>query len=264
MIFSFWHRVCPLSDRRVSSLRIIFFDPRSFTLDLTRWPETKKLCWKLSQLCALLYKKCLRLNADGRRKITIGKIVNIMSVDVNRCDRILIPFSQVATSPILLAVAIWQIYERMGMAIWGALGTTLFFLFLNIGQERIQGHSWSYRVIKGHKGSYWIIWGQMGSYGWIFAKGKVIGTYRAIISKKTDRRVRLLGEMINSMRIIKMYVWEGFFLQKLMRYRKEEMKKHRQKLYFYGFFDSILKSSSKYLIAITISIYFSRSKSPNL
>ena len=135
---------------------------------------------------------------------------------------------KVATSPILLAVAIWQIYERMGMAIWGALGTTLFFLFLNIGQ------------------------------------GKVIGTYRAIISKKTDRRVRLLGEMINSMRIIKMYVWEGFFLQKLMRYRKEEMKKHRQKLYFYGFFDSILKSSSKYLIAITISIYFSRSKSPNL
>ena len=89
-------------------------------------------------------------------------------------------------------------------------------------------------------------------------KGKVIGTYRAIISKKTDRRVRLLGEMVNSMRIIKMYVWEGFFLQKLMRYRKEEMKKHRQKLYFYGFFDSILKSSSKYLIAITISIYFSR------
>ena len=90
-----------------------------------------------TQLCALLYKKCLRLNADGRRKITIGKIVNIMSVDVNRCDRILIPFSQVATSPILLAVAIWQIYERMGMAIWGALGTTLFFLFLNVGQERI-------------------------------------------------------------------------------------------------------------------------------
>ena len=61
-----------------------------------------------------------------------------MSVDVNRCDRILIPFSQVATSPILLAVAIWQIYERMGMAIWGALGTTLFFLFLNVGQEWIQ------------------------------------------------------------------------------------------------------------------------------
>lgn len=86
----------------------------------------------------MLYKKCLRLNSDGRRKITIGKIVNIMSVDVNRCDRILIPFSQVATSPILLAVAIWQIYERMGMAIWGALGTTLFFLFLNVGQEWIQ------------------------------------------------------------------------------------------------------------------------------
>ena len=51
---------------------------------------------------------------------------------------------------------------------------------------------------------------------------------------------------------------KGFFLQKLMRFRKSEIKKHRQKLYFYGFFDSILRSSSKYLIAITISIYFSR------
>ena len=51
---------------------------------------------------------------------------------------------------------------------------------------------------------------------------------------------------------------KGFFLQKLMRFRKEEIKKHRQKLYFYGFFDSILRSSSKYLIAISISIYFSR------
>ena len=59
-----------------------------------------------------------------------------MSVDVNRCDRILLPFSQISVSPILLAIAIWQIYVRMGNAIWGALGTTVFFLLLNIGQVR--------------------------------------------------------------------------------------------------------------------------------
>ena len=117
----------------------------------------------IGKLCALLYKKCLNLNAEGRRSITIGKgcsdhfktvsdltiyrlavriflmigkIVNIMSVDVNRCDRILLPFSQISVSPILLAIAIWQIYVRMGNAIWGALGTTVFFLLLNIGQVR--------------------------------------------------------------------------------------------------------------------------------
>ena len=60
-----------------------------------------------------------------------------MSVDVNRCDRILLPFSNISVSWIILPVAIWQIYERMGNAVWGALGTTLFFLFLNIGQEKL-------------------------------------------------------------------------------------------------------------------------------
>ena len=128
---------------------------------------------QFQKLCALLYKKCLSLNADGRRSITIGrdphtawsthceprydifqfkidrstlvrgsltigKIINIMSVDVNRCDRILLPFSNISVSPILVSIAIWQIYVRMGNAIWGALGTTVFFLLLNIGQDRVQ------------------------------------------------------------------------------------------------------------------------------
>ena len=61
-----------------------------------------------------------------------------MSVDVNRCDRILLPFSNISVSPILVSIAIWQIYVRMGNAIWGALGTTVFFLLMNIGQERVQ------------------------------------------------------------------------------------------------------------------------------
>jgi len=51
------------------------------------------------QLCALLYKKCVNMNAEVRRAITIGKIVNIMSVDVGRCDRIFLPFSQVFFCP---------------------------------------------------------------------------------------------------------------------------------------------------------------------
>lgn len=70
-----------------------------------------------------------------------------------------------------------------------------------------------------------------------------MGNFRAIIAKKTDRRVRLLEEMITSMRIVKMYVWEGFFLSRLIDHRKAEMWKQRMKLSFYGFCDSILRSS---------------------
>ena len=132
------------------------------------------------QLCSLLYRKCLNMNAEGRRAITIGKIVNIMSVDVGRCDRIFMPFSQVSVAVPIISISLWQIYTRMGSAVYGALGAVLFFTILNI------------------------------------VEGKILGNFRAIIAKKTDRRVRLLEEMISAMRIIKMYVWEGFSLNKIM------------------------------------------------
>lgn len=110
-----------------------------------------------------------------------------------------------------------------------------------------------------------------------------MGNFRAMIAKKTDRRVRLLEEMIVSMRLVKMYVWEGFFLSKLIDYRKAEMWKQRVKLSVFALCDSILRSSrsgsssfgkrflclsdfkyninpnSKYLLAVILSIYFSGS-----
>ena len=58
--------------------------------------------------CLKAYKKLKRLNAEGRRKITIGKIVNIMSIDVSRCDRVLMPFAQVSVAPIFLSIALWD------------------------------------------------------------------------------------------------------------------------------------------------------------
>ena len=70
-----------------------------------------------------------------------------------------------------------------------------------------------------------------------------MGNFRAMIAKKTDRRVRLLEEMIVSMRLVKMYVWEGFFLSKLIDYRKAEMWKQRIKLSVFALCDSILRSS---------------------
>ena len=77
--------------------------------------------------------------------------------------------------------------------------------------------------------------------------------------------------MITSMRIVKMYVWEGFFLSRLISHRKAEMWKQRMKLTFYGFCDSVMRSTrfviffglsrksifSKYLLAVVLSIYFS-------
>ena len=70
-------------------------------------------------------------------------------------------------------VALWQIYIRYGLALVGALCGLIFFLLL-------------------------------GTF-----EGKVMGYYRSKVARRADTRIKLLGEMIRAMRVVKMYVWEG-------------------------------------------------------
>ena len=104
-------------------------------------------------------------------------------------------------------VALWQIYDRYGMAMFAAVGGLIFFIVLNVLQ------------------------------------GKWMGMIRGKIAKLADTRIRLLGELIRSMRVVKMYVWEGHFLQKLIQSRKNELVSHRTRLASYGAFDSLSRTS---------------------
>lgn len=130
-----------------------------------------------------------------RGSLTIGKIINIMSVDVNRCDRILLPFSNISVSPILVSIAIWQIYVRMGNAIWGALGTTVFFLLMNIGQERVQEQVSTDRSVDGSRFEYFV--GPPTDFGpWIPVWGEKI-TLEHKLNFQLGNMIMNLGTNIN-------------------------------------------------------------------
>ena len=60
------------------------------------------------------------------------------------------------------------------------------------------------------------------------------------------------------MKVVKMYVWEGYFLEKLMANRKAEITYLKTRHHFLGLFQTISRSSSKILLIITLAIYFSK------
>ena len=45
--------------------------------------------------------------------------------------------------------------------------------------------------------------------------GRVIGRYRIKTVKITDRRVRMMNEIINCIKLIKMYSWESSFASEI-------------------------------------------------
>ena len=44
----------------------------------------------------------------------------------------------------------------------------------------------------------------------------MMGFFRGQVAVLADKRIRLLGELIRAMRVVKMYVWEGHFVQNLI------------------------------------------------
>ena len=55
----------------------------------------------------------------------------------------------------------------------------------------------------------------------------MVGTYRKKALQTTDRRVNLMNEIVNGIRIIKYYCWEKPFLKKIDQVREEELKNLR-------------------------------------
>lgn len=50
--------------------------------------------------------------------------------------------------------------------------------------------------------------------------GRILVYFRTKILEVTDQRVKIMSEIIKSMRIIKMYCWESAFEKKIRRIRK--------------------------------------------
>ena len=72
---------------------------------------------------------------------------------------------------------------------------------------------------------------------------KKTGKPRNMKNKITDNRVKLANEMIEGIRLLKMYAWEAIFSRKVSDYRKDETKQMRNVLWLEGVCSAIAFSS---------------------
>ena len=72
------------------------------------------------------------------------------------------------------------------------------------------------------------------------AIAKAQSHYRETVVRITDKRVTSMNELIDAMRLIKMYAWEDSFLTKILELRKQEIKE----VFKAGFFMSLMLTIS--------------------
>ena len=76
--------------------------------------------------------------------------------------------------------------------------------------------------------------------GWLFGK---LMSYRGTQEKIVDRRVRLLTEIINDIRAVKLYAYETFFGEKVSELRTQEL----AKLKSFGLMHALINSTFYFL-----------------
>ncbi|KAG0285920.1 hypothetical protein BGZ96_009897 [Linnemannia gamsii] len=140
-----------------------------------------------SGLIGLIYRKSLRLSPETRQTQSAGAITNHMSVDAEKWTTALNTLPQWVSAPIELLVALWMLYRQLGWCSLVGLVTV-------VGLIPIQ-----------HKVS------------------DVFSEIKDTKLKTMDHRIRLVTEMLTSIKTVKLYAWENAFKARIEAYREIEM-----------------------------------------
>ncbi|KAJ9051994.1 hypothetical protein DSO57_1038568 [Entomophthora muscae] len=137
-------------------------------------------------LVAAIYQKSLRLSGASSQTSSVGEIVNYMSLDAQRLQD-LCAYLHVAWSGIFqIIIALVFLYRQLGISTMAGFALMAAAIPVNIGIGR------SLRNLQ-----------------------------RRLLEVK-DSRIKFIDELLNGMKVIKLYAWEKTFLSKLFEIRNNQ------------------------------------------
>lgn len=147
-----------------------------------------------SGLASAIYKKSLKLSNEGRSTKTTGDIVNYMAVDAQRLQDLTQFAQQLWSAPFQIAICMISLYQLVGWSMLSGIAVMLVMIPIN---------------------------------GFI---AKLMKRLQKDQMKNKDARSRLIAEIINNMKSIKLYAWSTAFMNKLNYVRNDLELKNLRKI----------------------------------
>ncbi|XP_072361423.1 ATP-binding cassette sub-family C member 5-like [Scyliorhinus torazame] len=187
---------------------------RSWSFALT-WALNYRTGTRLrGALLNLAFEKILKLR--NTKEVTVGELVNICSNDGQRLFEVASVGSMLAGGPLVAILGI--IYTTFFLGPTALLGSAVFFLI----------------------------------YPFLMFMSRLTTYFRKQCITITDKRVRLMHEILNSIRFIKMYTWEKLFAEKVHLIRSRE----RHFLEKAGYVQSITVGVAPIVVVVSSSCTF--------
>nr|CAD7434431.1 unnamed protein product [Timema monikensis] len=170
--------------------------------------------------CSLVYRKTLRLSRTALGQTETGKMVNLLSNDVNRFEQLTYFLHYLWVLPIQTIIVIAIIWQWVGVS--AAIGVGTIFMQTIPVQLFIS---------------------------------KFTSKLRMKIATRTDERVRLMSEIISGIQVIKMYAWEKPFEKMVALARRTEINVIRKASYLRGLNLSFMVFAERTTLFVTLASF---------
>nr|XP_020137224.1 multidrug resistance-associated protein 1 isoform X3 [Microcebus murinus] len=142
-----------------------------------------------------VYRKALVITNSARKSSTVGEIVNLMSVDAQRFMDLTTYINMIWSAPLQVFLALYLLWLNLGPPILAGVAVMILMVPINAVMAM---------------------------------KTK---TYQVAQMKSKDNRIKLMNEILNGIKVLKLYAWELAFKDKVLAIRQEELQVLKKSVY---------------------------------
>ncbi|XP_056257731.1 multidrug resistance-associated protein 1 [Seriola aureovittata] len=166
-----------------------------------------------------VYRKALVISSAARRTSTVGEMVNLMSVDAQRFMDLITYINMIWSAPLQVVLALYFLWQNLGPSVLAGVAVMVLMVPVNAV---------------------------------IAMKTK---TYQVAQMKSKDNRIKLMNEMLNGIKVLKLYAWELAFKDKVSEIRESELRVLKKAAYL-GAMSTFTWVCAPFLVALsTFTVY---------
>ncbi|XP_018617362.1 canalicular multispecific organic anion transporter 2 isoform X1 [Scleropages formosus] len=161
-----------------------------------------------------IYRKSLVITNAAKRSSTVGEIVNLMSVDAQRFQDLTTFLNMLWSAPLQIILALYFLWQNLGPSVLAGVAVMVLLIPLNAA---------------------------------IVMKTRA---FQVEQMQYKDSRIKLMNEILNGIKVLKLYAWENSFKDKVLEIRQKELNVLRKMAYL-GALSTVAWTSAPFLVALT-------------
>ncbi|KAF5296656.1 hypothetical protein FQR65_LT10196 [Abscondita terminalis] len=170
-------------------------------------------------LISAIYRKSLRISGSAKKESSMGEIINLMQIDAQIFAELIPYINMVWSAPLQILISIFFLWQLLGVSVLAGVAVMIVLIPVN---------------------------------GAIVKRVQILQLNQM---KNKDDRIKLVNEVLNGVKVLKLYGWEPIFEEKIMNIRRTEISVLKKAAYLNAAM-ALIFALAPFLVALLTFITF--------